>query len=187
MSFLINPYAFLAAGGDYESIATVTVGSGGASSMEFTSIPSTYQHLQVRIVARTNRSATGDQLGVRLNSDSGSNYAYHQLEGDGSSASAYGETGKTWGYAGYGAASATASASIFGATVLDILDYGDMNKNTVLRLHGSYDSNGAGRVNLASALWVNTAAVTSVVVIPLNGTSFAQHSTAALYGLKAPA
>ena len=74
----------------YESIATVTVGSGGSSSIDFTSIPSTYTHLQLRMTARCTAQSGGNPTNVylRFNSDSGSNYAWHQLAGNGSAASA---------------------------------------------------------------------------------------------------
>jgi hypothetical protein len=70
-----------AAAGDYESIATVTVGSGGSSSISFTSIPSTYQHLQVRAIQRC--SSGVNNLQMQLNSDTGNNYSTHRLGGTG--------------------------------------------------------------------------------------------------------
>ena len=80
-----------AAGGgtSYESISTVTVGSGGAADVTFSSIPATYKHLQIRGISRN--SGSGISIGrVRFNSDTGTNYARHTLEGDGSSAGAFG-------------------------------------------------------------------------------------------------
>ena len=74
----------------FESIATVTVGSGGSSSISFSSIPSTYKHLQVRCIARSSRTQNSGYGVIRFNSDTGTNYSYHSLAGDGASASAYG-------------------------------------------------------------------------------------------------
>jgi hypothetical protein len=69
--------------GSFESIATVTVGGGGASSIEFTSIPGTYQHLQVRLIGRSSSTgATGNNFDLTLNGDTASNYAYHGLYGE---------------------------------------------------------------------------------------------------------
>jgi hypothetical protein len=66
----------------YESIATVTVGSGGSSSIDFTSIPSTYKHLQLRIMANANAS---NRICIAYNSDTNtSNYNSHYIEGNGS-------------------------------------------------------------------------------------------------------
>ncbi len=154
-----------AAGGDYESIATVTVGSGGSSSISFTSIPSTYQHLQVRGIARSTRSQTGDYIALQLNSDTGSNYAYHGLTGDGSTASAFGLATQTFMDVER-AAAASATASVFGAAVFDILDYANTNKYKTI-------------------LWMNTAAVSSITLITVDGSfNFREYSSFALYGIK---
>ena len=180
--FFINPFIF--GGGDFESIATVTVGSGGASSIEFTSIPGTYQHLQVRFIARSNRSSSLEYGELQINGDTGSNYRHHYLLGDGSSPSA-GTGSGTYIDTGYQAGN-TATANAFGASVIDILDYANASKNTVMRLFGGFDNNGSGYVNIYSGLWVNTNAVTSLKIMPGVGSNFNQHSTAALYGIKAP-
>ena len=184
--FLINPFVF-AAGGDFESIATMTVGSGGAASMEFTSIPGTYRHLQVRILARDDRTGTNlNSLYVQVNGDTGSNYVDHYIIADGSSVTA-GAGGSPPNTEVRLALSTTvdAAASIFGANVVDILDYSSTTKNTTVRnLYGA-DLNGSGTIRLRSGLWMSTAAVTSLKFYPTASASFAQHSTAALYGIKA--
>ena len=73
----------------YESIASVTVGSGGAANVEFTSISGSYTHLQIRGIARSLEANTGvDVPYVTFNSDSGSNYSWHQVNGNGSTVSA---------------------------------------------------------------------------------------------------
>ena len=168
----------------YESIATVTVGGGGSSSISFTSIPSTYQHLQVRGIARSTRSQTGDYIALQLNSDTGSNYAYHGLTGDGSTASAYGLATQTFMDVER-AAAASATASVFGASVFDILDYANINKYKTMRNLGGFDNNGSGEIYLTSGLWLNTNAVTTITLKVQGGTSnFAQYSSFALYGIK---
>jgi hypothetical protein len=185
MSFLINPFAFLAAGGDFESIATVTVGGGGAASIEFTSIPAgTYQHLQLRLIARqSNTYAFAASARMRLNGDTGSNYNYHELWADGSSVYA-GTTGTTNYNYPLRIASASQSANVFGVGIADFLDYADTSKNTVVRSFTGYDNNGSGVVYLASNLWLSTAAVTTINLTPVSG-NFVQYSEAALYGIKA--
>ena len=81
----------LVASGSYESIATFTLGS--STTVTFSSIPSTYKHLQIRYLARSARTgAATDDLAIRLNSDSGANYARHRLFGDGASVTASGQT-----------------------------------------------------------------------------------------------
>ena len=185
MSFLINPFAFLAAGGDFESIATVSVGGGGASSIEFTSIPGTYQHLQVRGISAGIRSDGNPgwwTVNVEFNGDTG-NGALHQLYGTGSAAAAYGATSTKPGFAsttGYSSVSTTMTAS-----VVDILDYANTSKNTTVRSLTGADRNGAGNISIYSGLWISTSAVTSMKLLPDNCTGWHQHTTFALYGIKA--
>jgi len=188
--FFINPFLG-AVGGDFESIATVTVGSGGASSIEFTSIPGTYQHLQVRWIGQSNRGTYAtDNLWIRLNGDTGSNYAHHELRGDGASAGSFGYSSQTKQYVS-GVIGTTQQSSSFGAGVIDILDYTSTSKNKTIRVLAGKDNNGTyasvgGYVQVASGLYFATpAAVTSVTIIAENG-NWQQHSTAALYGVKAP-
>lgn len=166
----------------FESIATQTVGSGGASSIDFTSIPGTYTHLQVRYMARGTFSNTEVSIRMRLNSDTGSNYSRHLLEGDGSSAAAYATPNGNLMALG-GVPSALATASIFGVGIVDILDYTNTNKYTTSRSLYGQDRNGAGTTGLASSLWMNTNAVTSISIFP-DSNDFAQYSHFALYGIR---
>lgn len=185
--FFINPFIY-AAGADFESIATVTVGSGGASSIEFTSIPGTYQHLQLRMIGRSTRSSTDDYCWVQFNSDTGSNYAYHLLVGNGADATASGYASQT-GIDAERLSGSTATANAFGAIVMDLLDYSSTTKNKTLRCFGGYNNNTTTTINVGhtSGLWMNTSAITSVTLTAQAGSSnFAQYTTAALYGIKAP-
>ncbi len=76
--------------GDYESIATVSVGSGGSSSISFTSIPATYTHLQVRGIVRSNRADTGDDIKINFNGVTTTSYSSHIVGGNGSITYGYG-------------------------------------------------------------------------------------------------
>lgn len=169
-----------AAGGDYESIASVTVGAGGAANITFSGIPSTYQHLQLRGITR-NSNATDTTI-IRLNSDSGSNYAKHFLRGNGSSATAAAGTSATAMESSFTAYSGT-TTNVFGGMIIDILDYANTNKYTTIRVLGGADLNGSGAINLVSGLWMNTAAVTSFLISADSG-NLAQYSSFALYGIK---
>jgi hypothetical protein len=167
----------------YESISTVTVGSGGASSITFSSIPSTYKHLQVRGISRDSRSQTSNNIYFKLNGDSGGNYTYHWLDGNGTSATAGGSGAQTIAFAGYSAAS-TATASVMGATVIDILDYQNTNKYKTVRSLSGTDNNGNGIIALLSSLWLDTTAVNSIELYPRSSATFSQYSSFALYGIK---
>jgi hypothetical protein len=165
--------------GAYDSIATVTVGGGGSSSISFTSIPATYTHLQIRMSATIN-AAAGPIL--RFNSDTGSNYNGHLLYGDGASVGAYSYgTGTSinlsWFGQGYN------SATSFGGHVIDILDYADTNKYKTVRSLQGIDRNGSGMLEFVSGLWRNTNAITSIT-IPAESSTFVQYSSFALYGIK---
>ena len=168
----------------YESIATVTVGSGGAANVEFTSIPGTYTHLQIRGIARSLEANTGlDVPYVRFNSDSGSNYSWHQLFGSGSSASA--DAGTSTSFMRGGLITLNSEpANIFGSLIIDILDYANTNKyKTIRSLSGGEYNNTRGGIGLFSGSWRNTNAVTTITLQP-SGANFAQYSQFALYGIK---
>lgn len=169
--------------GDYESIQTVTVGSGGAATVTFSSIPSTYQHLQVRYIGRQVSSGTTSDTfhTARFNSDSGSNYTNHYLLGDGAAVYTYGAGSQTSCWFGFTPYSTTNNA--IGVNVIDILDYANTNKYKTIRTLGGNDRNGAGTVALVSSLWANTAAISSIV-ITATSFNFAENSHFALYGIK---
>jgi hypothetical protein len=169
------------AANSYESIATVTVGGGGASSITFSSIPSTYQHLQVRASMTTTTAALDDTL-WQINGDTNAaNYfSMHQLRGNGSTASA---GANNPGVASVHLMPFNNSTSTFTGGVIDILDYSNTNKYKTFRGLSGGDTNGAGNVFLRSGLWMITSAINSIVITP-NGTNFAQYSSFALYGIK---
>lgn len=170
--------------GSYESIATVTVGSGGASSIDFSSISGTYQHLQIRLIARVSNADTGDNIFLQFNGDTGSNYSWHYLEGDGSTTYAGGASSQTKILSGR-ASAANATSSIFGVSVIDILDYSTTGqKYKTVRCLCGLDRNGSGSVTMESGLWQNTNAITSIKILNGSSTNFVQYTQAALFGVK---
>ena len=170
------------AAGDFESIATVTVGSGGSSTVTFSSIPATYTHLQVRAICQTTTSGGPNNIRVGFNSDTGNNYALHRLIGDGSAASA--ASVSSTGFGRVGVTTSTDYTSMFAANVIDILDYANTNKYKTTRSLGGSDTNSSnGFLMFHSSLWQNTAAI-STITLDTDGTAFAQYSHFALYGIK---
>jgi hypothetical protein len=163
--------------GSYESIATVTPYTT-TTTVVFSSIPSTFQHLQIRSSAASSAAAN---MIIRFNSDSGANYSYHYMEGTGAGISA-----------GNGTSSAyilgpvtTNTASSYTGIIMDIVDYKDPNKYTTLRSLSGVDLNGSNTwINMFSGLWLNTAAITSVTLSIISGATFAANSHFALYGVK---
>ena len=162
----------------YESIQTVLVGSGGTSSVDFTSIPSTFKHLQIRFI--TNNASNQDLL-LRFNGDTtGANYTRHYLFGTGTAAGAGGNVSDGRLSIGY----TSTSANIFGGGVTDVLDYTSTNKNKTIRSLAGFDGNGSGLVVLYSGLWSKTPeAITSISIFAGAG-NINQHSSFALYGIK---
>ena len=175
--------------GSYDSLATITVPSGGLSSVTFSGIPTGYRHLQFRINSRTDMNSGGvwSPTGIRYNSDTGANYIVQDFYGIGSgSSTAESYSSQTSGNAGFGASSTT-TANTFGSSIVDILDYASSSKLTVSRVISGVDNNGGGLVIFGGSTWTSTAPVTSITFVLLggnNGSNFLQNTTFALYGVK---
>ena len=173
-----------AAVGDYESIQTVTVGTAQAS-IAFTSIPSTYKHLQIRSIAQCSTTTSPWQrIVVAFNSDTtNANYADHLLQGNGSTASATAETSTRKGFG----AAAQSGSTYFAANVTDVLDYANTNKYKTSRTLRGFDNNGAYSnqiITLESNLWMSTAAISSITLTLEDSSNFNTYSSFALYGVK---
>lgn len=173
----------------FESIATSEVGSGGASSVTFSSIPSTYKHLQIRgsfIPATNDYSAV-----LRVNGDSSSSsYIAHSLGGTYSdNSTAYSPSSIRVLYTQDATNSLTPASCI-----IDILDYQSTNKKKTFRIVAGIDSNTnayGSRVVLASGLWNSTSTISSITLYAAVGgygtdltSTFRQYSHFALYGIK---
>jgi hypothetical protein len=183
---ITTPVAFTPEGA-YDSLATVTL-SAAASSITFSGIPSTYKHLQIRILAKESGTGTGGpNVVASLNSDTTyTNYRSHYLNGNGSAASS-GQVQSSGYYCLVGniATSNASYTSMFGALVVDVLDYANTSKNKTLRCLWGHDRNGTGEVGIDSSLWINTAAaITSITFSVVGGTNFTINSSFALYGAK---
>lgn len=164
------------ASSSYESIATSNPTSG--SSITFSSIPSTYKHLQIRMNSRY--SVTDTRLDITFNSDTATNYAYHWLVGDGTAASAANGTSQT---AALGAGYATGGTNIAAPSIVDIHDYSSTTKAKTVRAFNGWDTNGSGRIRLMSGLWTSTSAINSIT-LTLSAGTFATGTSIALYGIK---
>lgn len=166
--------------GDFESIATTVVDATADLTVTFSSIPSIYKHLQIRAIALSNSDSV--PVLMRFNSDSGSNYSWHTLNGQGSVAGSGAGTSASSVILTLNANRGLNASNPWGY-VIDILDYTDTNKYTTVRaLHGA-DYNGSGEINLTSGNWRNTAAV-STITLSMASSGFNQYSHFALYGIK---
>jgi hypothetical protein len=168
-------------GADYDSIATITPYTT-TTTVNFTSIPQTYRHLQVRLIAV---SSTVNSGRLTFNNDStNGNYASHELYGNGTTAFGDSYVGTLTGILMPGYAGMGGSTTIPTASIIDILDYTSTNKTKVVRGLSGLDVNGAGGyVELGSGLWNSTAAITSLKITIAGGT-IAANSHFALYGIR---
>jgi hypothetical protein len=174
-----------AAAGAYESIATITT-SGVVGAVSFgPGISQTYASLQLRISARSNSSGTGNSALYVNFGGSSTSYAYHALNGDGSSATASGTASTSDAYLGLIPNNGNTSG-IFGTIIIDIHDYASTTKFKTVRAFGGFDTNGTGNARLTSALWQSTTAIGSggnyIDIFAVGG--FIADSTFALYGIK---
>ena len=165
---------------DYELIESQILGSSQAS-ITFSSLgsySSTYKHLQIRATLRETRTSDFGAILMRLNGDSGSNYAYHKLLGDGSAVYSQAATSRT-SLDMLQATGASNGANQFGSNVLDILDPFSTTKNKTLR-------NAGGRsaiIEMSSGLWMSTASLTSIELFA-NTFNLVTGVRVSLYGIK---
>jgi hypothetical protein len=164
----------------YESIATVSPTSG--TSVEFTSIPSTFTHLQIRGIGRTARASVEDGFYLRFNSTT-TGYQDHHIYST-STSSSFANTGSDTEIETYTLPGNNAISNLYGSVIVDILDYANTNKFKTLKLLCGYSNNSSnGRIEFVAGNWRNTSAITSITIIAGNS-SWVSPSTFALYGIK---
>jgi hypothetical protein len=155
------------------------------AEIDFTNIPQTYTHLQLRIFTKGSASSGVAYVLMRFNSDSGNNYARHLIEGSGSGTpSASAGSSQTSLYAGLQPRS---DQTGWVGSIIDILDYRNTSKNRTIRTLTGNDNNGSGYASIQSGLWINTTnAISSIKIISdTSAVSFATNSSFALYGVLA--
>ncbi len=157
-------------------IASTTVGSGGAASIDFSSIPATYTDLVIKLSARSNRAEVDDVFIIKPNNSS-SNLTYRFIRGNGTGATS-GTSGNLY------IPGANATASTFSNNEIYIPNYaGSTNKSMSVETTAENNATEA-YMGLMAVLWSDTTAINQVVLAPVHGTLFVQYSTATLYGIK---
>ena len=166
-------------------IAKTTLGSD-AANVEFTSIPGTYTDLMLALVLRSDRStgnAREDSIKVRFNGSTSNIYSSRMLYGNGSSALSASESSVAYATAYTVVPSNDNTASTFSNTTLYIPNYaGSTNKSFNVEGAGE-NNNAASGLGTAACLWSSTAAITSILVYPYNGSNWKSGSAAYLYGI----
>lgn len=189
---MLIPLGILAASGagaapSYEHIQTYTVGATPQASITFdvSSYSSTYQHLQIRGAMRSANSAFWGGIFLTFNGDTASNYATHNLVGNGSGVSSDSEINATSTRIPFANVGSSAPANAFGASVTDILDAYETGKfKTIRTLGGRMIGGSEDRIGLTSGLWRSTNAISSVTLTSQNA-NFVQGTRFSIYGLKA--
>ena len=175
-----------AGGGNSFDLLETTLITTNTASVTFSNLNtySAYKHLQIRFLAKnTNTSdAAPETLAMRFNSDTGSNYAFHALFGNGSSVTSNASTTRT-AISAIGRVSQSSTSTIFAAGVIDVLDFSNSSKNTTVRSLGGINSS-SSVIELRSGFWNNTAAVTSILLYDDGGRDFVSGSRFSLYGIK---
>jgi hypothetical protein len=171
-------------------LSTTTL-SSTASSVTFSNIPAYYEHLQIRGVAKnTDTNSGGVVIRGIFNSDTSTNYSYHAVgtyQGSSGASDYFGFPNAAFCYLGVMTNTHSSHTDIFGAIVLDILDYANTNKYKTTRSLAGYDMNGSttgyNYLYLHSSAWRSTSAITSIQLFSPVG-NFSQYSSFALYGIK---
>jgi hypothetical protein len=168
-----------------EAIATIYL-EADASSVTFSSIPQTYEHLQLRYTLALNTTNNSYQrlyLGDG-SADEGANYSQHMMYGhDAAAPVAWSGTSSSIGvYAGQSPGSSDRSWA--GRSIIDILDYVNTNKNTTVLVFNNDGGTAsyADYIQFGSALWDDTAAVDTILINDRNGHNFLRGAEFTLYG-----
>jgi len=164
----------------YIPIATVTVGSGGAANIQFTSIPQTYTDLLIKLSARCNFAGITGNVAIEFNNSS-SSFSRRTVRGNGSAASS---TNGADNYIG-DIVGNDATTTTFSNNEIYISNYtGSNNKSYSIDLVTENNATEAWQY-LVAGLWSNSAAITSIKLLPFSQSwTFNQYSTATLYGIK---
>jgi len=163
----------------FTKIASVSVGVLGAASIDFTSIPSTYTDLCLKVSARslTSSGSAWNYIEVRPNGAT-TNGTFKQLFGNGSSAASGSSTGLL---AAYGNDSST-TANTFGNSETYIPNYAGSNNKSMSNDAVTENNATSAITSFFATLWSQTTAISSLTLVFGSG-SFAQYSTATLYGI----
>lgn len=188
---MLIPMGFLAASGAgaagaYDLISTSLI-STTTASVTFSSLPTEYSHLQIRLTGRSNRADYQDQIAIRLNGVTSNVYISHNMRGNGTNvASGYQDIfGYIFSSSGFDLFSTNETSGAFGAGIIDILDFKSTLKTKTIRMFsGIAGGTQSKQINLTSGMNPgSTAALTSVTIFPRNG-SWVSGTRISIYGIK---
>jgi len=162
-------------------IASSTVGAGGASSIDFTSIPATYTDLCIKLSGRTDRVLTVDGIAIRYNNDlTAGNYSGKRIYGAGSGTPGSDSSASAMPFMD----ASSSTTSVFGNAEIYIPNYAGSNAKSA-SIDGVGENNATTvYMGLGALLWSGTAAINRVSIYSETSNTFQQYSTAYLYGVK---
>jgi hypothetical protein len=171
----------------FNLIQSVTVGSGGSATIDFTSIPQTYTDLYIYISARGANSSNADTIYGRFNGST-SGYTNKVFYGETTGAGSFGNTNPYF-HAGYtsGSNSTANSTNTFSNVEIWIPNYTSSKyktTNSTSVKEANFSVYQSGIQSLHASEWANTSAVTSITLTTESAGNYSQHSTAYLYGIK---
>jgi hypothetical protein len=164
----------------YTLISSATIGSGGAANIDFTSIPQTYTDLLIKTSVRGSAAATNSPVNLNFNNSS-ANRSMRYLYGNPPGGNAISGSSTTT-YDGGITPAATVTASTFNIGEIYIANYRTSINKPLSVFSTTEDNSSSAFIFSVTALWSNSAAITSIKLIPGSGT-FDQYSTAYLYGI----
>lgn len=172
----------------FDLLQTTVLGSD-TTSVTFSNLNnfSQYRHLQIRGVTR--RPAGGSFLnsgsyGVQLNGDTGgTSYSWHRLEGAGGLVSSSAGPNSNYGPDNVANGTPNDATGAFAGWVMDVLDFSNTSKNTTIRVLSGRSGTSTPIIGLYSGVWLNTNAVTSILIQERWG-QFAANSRFSLYGIR---
>jgi len=170
----VSGHLFTGPTGAFDALGSVTL-SGTATTLNFSAIPTTYTHLQVRGIIKLAESGSSDNWATFTMN--GASTASHQLQGNGSSTSA--SAANSW-FADIPQSGVTPFAGV----VFDILDYANTNKNKTWRSLNGFDNNGSGYIQLTSGFSVDSTAINTISFGSRSGSGLAAGTSLALYGIR---
>lgn len=160
----------------YEPIATTTL-SSAAASISFSSIAASWTDLRLVVTAIANASTVGGY--IIYNNDSGANYSWTNLRGNGSAAASSTIAPATQINLAFVSNATTTIPALYTA---DIFSYAGSTYKTCL-ITNAADKNGSGATERNVGLWRSTSAINRIDIYPNSANNFGAGTTATLYGI----
>jgi hypothetical protein len=155
-------------------ISTVTVGSGGVATIEFTGIPQIYTDLEIKLSGR----ASNPYIDIKFNNNT-SNRSSRYLYGNGSSVG----SGTQAGFLGIESSTSNTS-NTFGSMSIYIPNYGSSNNKSFSADSVQETNATSAEMHLVAGLWSDASPISSIQIYPEGSGTFSQYSTATLYGIR---